>query len=236
MHSKALTLLAAALAALAPAAFTSAQEPAPQIPQLPGPPGRSKPPPQVQPPQAQQPTRPDKPYYEQVRENLPKTPAERAKVLSNLYAHLATAPNAPLANEIAQTIEGLWFLSYSDTVSVLMERAVKALSEKNNTLALQLLDAVVDLAPDFAEGWHRRAVVYYVNNDYTRAMGDLRRALALEPNNFKALDGLAQILREMGRDKQALEVYRQVLSIHPHWPGAADAIKELQRKVEGQGI
>lgn len=210
MHSKAWTFLAAILAALITTA-ASARAPAP------GP-------------------KAEKPYYQQVRERLPETPAERARVLSNLYAHLATAPNAESANEIAQTIEALWSISYSDTVSVLIERSAKALSDKNNTLALQLLDAVVELAPDYAEGWHRRAVAHYINNDYTRAMGDLRRTLALEPNNFKALDGLAQILHELGRDKQALQAYRQLLKIHPYWSGAEEAVKELERKVEGQGI
>ena len=68
-------------------------------------------------------------------------------------------------------------------------------------LALKLLDAVVELAPDYAEGWNRRAYVHYMQSDYERAMGDLRRVLALEPNHFKALDGLAQILREIGEKK-----------------------------------
>lgn len=181
-------------------------------------------------------SKPSKPYHQQIRESLPKNPAERARALSNLYALLATAQDAQTAKEIAQTIEGLWFLSYSDTVSVLMERSINALTEKNGTMALEFLDAVVELAPDYAEGWHRRAVAYYVNNDYTRALGDLRRALALEPNNYKALDGLATILRELGRDKQALEAYRRLVAVHPYFEGAKDAMNELKRKVEGQGI
>ncbi|CFX29272.1 conserved exported protein of unknown function [Candidatus Filomicrobium marinum] len=178
----------------------------------------------------------EKPYFKQVREGLPKTPADRAKVLANLYAHLAAAPDAQSASMITETIEQVWSLSYSDTIAVLMDRSVKAMAEKNSGLALKLLDAVVDLAPDYAEGWNRRAIVYYANNDYMRALGDLRRVLALDPNHYKALDGLAQILRELDRDKQALQAYRQIMSINPYWPGASDAVKELEREVEGQGI
>ena len=66
--------------------------------------------------------------------------------------------------------------------------------------------------------------------------GDLRRALALEPNHFRALDGLAQIWRQTGNTKGALSVVKQLLEVHPYWEGAARMAEELAREVEGQGI
>jgi len=60
--------------------------------------------------------------------------------------------------------------------------------------------------------------------------------LALDPNHFKALDGLGQILREIGQKKAALEVYRKLISVHPYWAGAKEAMIELERDVKGQGI
>jgi tetratricopeptide (TPR) repeat protein len=114
--------------------------------------------------------------------------------------------------------------------------AIRAAEEKRLDLAIQLLDAVVELAPDYAEGWNRRALVHYMRDDYALALGDLRRALALEPNHFKALDGLVQILREMGEKKAALKALQQLLAIHPHWQGGKQTLEELSREVEGQGI
>ena len=72
-----------------------------------------------------------------------------------------------------------------------MTRATQATVEKKVDLARQLFDAIVDLAPDYAEGFARRAYFHYQQNDTTSALGDLRRALALEPNHFRALDGLS---------------------------------------------
>lgn len=167
---------------------------------------------------------------------LPRTPAEREKTLGDLYALLATADDEDAAKAIADAIERVWLHSGSATVDLLMERSNKALSEKNNELALKLLDAVVDLAPDFTEAWNRRAYVHFVRKDTERALGDLRRALALDPNHFKALDGFAQILREMGQKKPALKAFRQLLDIHPYWSGAQQAVEELEREVDGQGI
>ncbi|MEW5964860.1 MAG: tetratricopeptide repeat protein [Pseudomonadota bacterium] len=167
---------------------------------------------------------------------LPATPADRSRILEGLYAHLATADGEESAQLIAQSIERIWLHSGSETVSLLMGRAIRAAEEKRLDLAIQLLDAVVELAPDFAEGWNRRALVHYMRDDYALALGDLRRVLALEPNHFKALDGLVQILREMGEKKAALKALQQLLAIHPHWQGGKQALEELAREVEGQGI
>jgi tetratricopeptide (TPR) repeat protein len=163
-------------------------------------------------------------------------PQDREALLAELYTHLARAPDATQAAPIAETIEGLWLQSGSDTIGVLMGRSAKAINEQKNDLALQLLDAVVELAPDYAEGWNRRAYVYFLQNNYEGAVGDLRRALALEPNHFKALEGLARILRDTGQKKSALQAYKELLKINPFQEGAKDAAEELSVEVEGQGI
>lgn len=168
--------------------------------------------------------------------SLPKTPAEREKTLSDLYALLATADDEETAKAVADAIERVWLHSASPTIDLLMERSIKAMAEKRTELAQKLLDYVVELAPDYTEAWNRRAYVYFVQNDVERALGDLRRALALDPNHFKALDGLAHILREIGQKKAALRAFKQLIEVHPYWAGAKQAIEELEREVEGQGI
>jgi tetratricopeptide (TPR) repeat protein len=170
------------------------------------------------------------------RPALPKTPAERDKTLSDLYALLATADDEESAKAVADAIERIWQYSGSPTLDVLMERSAKALTEKKNDLALKLLDFAVELAPDFTEAWNRRAYVHFLKSDYQRALGDLRRTLALDPNHYKALEGLAQILREVGQKRGALQAFKKLIDVHPYWAGAQQAIDELEREVEGQGI
>ena len=169
-------------------------------------------------------------------DKMPQTADEKAKVLNDLYAHLATANDEQSAKPISDTIERLWLQSGSETINLLMERSGTALAAKNADLALRLLDYVVELAPDYAEGFNRRAYVHFSQNNLESAVGDLRRTLALEPNHFKALDGLGQIWREHGNKKGALRVIKQLLEIHPNWPGAKQTAEELTRDVEGQGI
>jgi len=163
-------------------------------------------------------------------------PKDKETMLAELYAHLAKATDGEQAAEISKTIEGLWLHSGSDTVGVLMRRGLQAVNQQRNDLALKMFDAVVNLAPDYAEGWSRRAFVYYLQNDTEHAVGDLRRALALDPNHYKALDGLARILRDSGQKKSALRAYQQLLRINPYAAGAKEAESALSVEVEGQGI
>lgn len=167
---------------------------------------------------------------------VPETAAEKARLLGELYAHLATAEDAATAGRIASSIEALWAHSGSDTVNLLMQRAAIAAAKSNNEVALKLLDYVIELAPDFAEGFNRRAYLHFAMNDAEKAVGDLRRAIALEPFHFKALEGLAQIWRETGNKRGAYHVLRQLLDIHPHAAGARQSLDELAKDVEGQGI
>lgn len=167
---------------------------------------------------------------------MPSTPAERDRILSDLYALLATAESETAAKAIAEGIERVWIYSGSPTVDLLLGRATKAVTEKNYDSALKFLDHVLEQAPDFTEGWNRRAYVHFQRNELALALGDLRRTLALDPNHFKALDGLSQVLREIGHKKAALSVLERLQEVHPYWPGTAQAIEEIAREVEGQGI
>lgn len=166
----------------------------------------------------------------------PATPEFRAELLEGLYAELAKAPDAARAETIVASIERLWASSGSPTADLLIQRAIAAFAAGQKGLAQRLLDAVVELQPDNPEGFNRRAYVYYAQQDYSRALGDLRRVLALEPRHFRAMEGLAQILRSMGEKKGALDAYKELLKAHPNSPGAGEVLKELTREVDGQGI
>lgn len=169
-------------------------------------------------------------------ERLPTTADEKSKLLADLYAHLAAADSVEAAKKLQGAIERLWSYSGSETVALMMQRAAKALGSKDYDQALKFMDYVIALAPDYAEGFNRRAYIHFSRNDTASAVGDLRRALALEPNHFKALDGLAQIWRQTGNPKGALSVVKQLLEVHPYWEGGAKMAEELAREVDGQGI
>ena len=161
---------------------------------------------------------------------------ERTYNLDTLFEALKIAPDEASAKVIEDRIWALWMVSGSDTCNLLMGRAKAAADGKDYPLAIKLLDAVVELRPDYAEGWNRRATVYYLQKDYAHSLADIREVLAREPRHFGALSGLGAILQEIGDDKHALEAYRRALAIDPHLERVGDVVKTLTEKVEGRAI
>ena len=156
--------------------------------------------------------------------------------LDFLFGALKLAPDDVTAKAIEERIWALWIASRSDTTTVLMSRVQAAIEAKDLDLAIKLLDAIVKIKPKYVEAWNRRATIYYMKKDYGRALSDIREVLRREPRHFGALSGLGLIMQDIGDDKQALEVYRRALAIHPHLQRIPELVKELQVKVEGRDI
>jgi tetratricopeptide (TPR) repeat protein len=167
---------------------------------------------------------------------LPKVSGDKTKNLDFLFGALKAAPDEASAKAVEARIWAIWMATPSDTAALLMARAKVAMDGKNTDVALKLLDAVVKLRPDYAEGWNRRATIYYLQNDYNRSMEDIRQVLTLEPRHFGALAGLGMILQETGDDRHALEAFRKALAINPHLERVPDLVKTLTEKVEGRDI
>ena len=163
-------------------------------------------------------------------------PAVRAELLNELYGQLRSAGNAKEAEPITDAIEQTWRRSGSDTVDLLMSRVDTFVLQANLDLALQVLDAVTELAPEHSEGWHQRGLVHVMQNDTDQAITDLRRALAMEPNNYKALRDLGAVLQQNGDQRGALDAYRKALAINPFMEQTRRAEEQLSHDVEGRDI
>ncbi len=161
---------------------------------------------------------------------------ERTYNLDTLFEALKIAPDAESAKAIEERIWALWVVSGSDTCNLLMGRVKAATDEKDYGLAIKLLDAVIELKPNYTEAWNRRATLHFLQKDYGQALTDIREVLAREPRHFGAWSGLALILQEFGDDKHALEAYRRALAINPHLEHIDEVVKTLSEKVEGRDI
>ena len=208
-------MAAALLAAPPPAASQTGQPPAP-----PGPSG---------PPSAIEPMQPPK--------DLPKAQhGDRTRNLDFLFEALKAAPDDTSAKAVEDRIWALWLASGSDTANLLMTRVKAAIEAHDLDLALKLLNAVIELKPDYIEAWNRRATIYYMKKDFGHALSDIQQVLAREPRHFGAMSGLGMILQEFGDDKHALDIFRRALAVHPRLQRIPDMVKTLSEKVEGRNI
>jgi tetratricopeptide (TPR) repeat protein len=170
-------------------------------------------------------------------DKLPKVPrGDRFKNLDFLFEALKAAPDADAAKLVEGRIWSLWLASGSDTTDLLMSRVKKATDGKDSKLAIRLLDAVIDLNPNYVEAWNRRATIHFTNKDYGKSLADIRQVLAREPRHFGALTGLGVIMQEFNEDKLALQAFRKALAVNPHLSKVPDFVKSLTEKVEGRDI
>jgi tetratricopeptide (TPR) repeat protein len=161
---------------------------------------------------------------------------DRTRNLEFLLGALKVAPDDTSAKAIEDRIWALWMVSGSDTVDLLMSRVREASDAEDYALATRLLDAVIEIDPEFVEAWNRRATIFFLRKDYSSSLADIMHVLVEEPRHFGALAGLGTILEEVGDDKHALEAYRKALAVHPHLKGVAEHVKSLTDKVDGRDI
>jgi tetratricopeptide (TPR) repeat protein len=161
---------------------------------------------------------------------------DKTQNLDRLFAALKVAPDDESAKYIENRIWAIWLASSSDTANLLMGRVKTATDSKDFDLAIRLLNAIIDIRPDFTEAWNRRATVYYTKKDFGRALADIHEVLAREPRHFGALSGLGIILQELGDEKRALDAFRRALAIHPHLERVPELVKKLSEKIDGREI
>lgn len=159
-----------------------------------------------------------------------------AATLDSLFDDLRSQSNRGAARRVVRQIWEKWNDSGSATIDLLMGWANEAMRADKNAVAEDLLTQVIVLQPDYAEGWNRRATLFFSKGDLGRSLGDIERVLQLEPRHFGALSGLAAILQKTGEDRKALEVWKRVLAIYPANDQAQKAVIELEEEFAGRAI
>jgi tetratricopeptide (TPR) repeat protein len=161
--------------------------------------------------------------------------AQDATKLDDLFARLLTADEGE-AGRIETEIWIEWSKSGSPAMDLLLQRGKDAMNLGDNVQAIEHFTAIIDHDPDFAEAWNARATAHFYAGDFGPSVADIGHVLTLNPRHFGALSGLAMILEASGKPERALEVYRAALAIHPHLPGATEAVERLSTGAEGQEL
>jgi tetratricopeptide (TPR) repeat protein len=154
--------------------------------------------------------------------------------LDGLFQRLQETRSPAEARTIEQQIWQLWLESGNPAVDRLMAQGIVAMREEHYDDDLRAFDRMVGQAPDFAEGWNKRATVHYLMGDWTASVLDIERTLALEPRHFGALFGLGLIYDALEQPEAALRSYEATLQLNPNSESARARIEELRRQLQGR--
>ncbi|CAK0836059.1 unnamed protein product, partial [Prorocentrum cordatum] len=165
--------------------------------------------------------------------NLAMPPAAAAGAEAALQSVLAEVAGPGAAELRGAAEEALWACycaSGDDEIEEKMRRGGALLERRDFKAAVAVFTEVVDSAPDFAEGWNKRATAYYLMQEYQLSLEDCDRVLSLKPGHFGCLSGKGMCHMSLGQGKQAAATFKRALTVHPGMGGALQALDRLDRK------
>ncbi|WP_193370310.1 tetratricopeptide repeat protein [Pelagibius marinus] len=156
--------------------------------------------------------------------------------LEALFVRLLEAPGPGEAQLVEGLIWSIWVQSDDGAVQVLMHDGLEAMQQGNYPRALGKFEQMVLIAPDFAEGWNKRATVHYLLGNYEKSLADIDKTLALEPRHFGALAGRGLVYAELEDAPRALKAFEDALAIHPNLTSAAINASRLRKLLQDRDI
>ena len=145
--------------------------------------------------------------------------------LIELFDKLFLSTNNMEASKLLFNIWDIWSIADNQETQIIFDEANQFMDVGELDNAIELLTKVVKQSPEFAEGWNKRATVYFLKGELNKSISDIEKTLNLEPRLFGALDGLAEIYLMQDDLVSAAVIYRRILEIIPSSKKSQDRLK-----------
>ena len=145
--------------------------------------------------------------------------------LSELFDKLFLSTNNMEASKLLFNIWDIWSIADNQETQIIFDEANQFMDVGELDNAIELFTKVVMQSPEFAEGWNKRATVYFLKGELNKSISDIEKTLNLEPRHFGALDGLAEIYLMQDDLVGAAVIYRRILEIIPSSKKSQDRLK-----------
>ena len=145
--------------------------------------------------------------------------------LIELFDKLFLSTNNMEASKLLFNIWDIWSIADNQETQIIFDEANQFMDVGELDNAIELFTKVVKQSPEFAEGWNKRATVYFLKGELNKSVSDIEKTLNLEPRHFGALDGLAEIYLMQDDLVGAAVIYRRILEIIPSSKKSQDRLK-----------
>ena len=157
--------------------------------------------------------------------------------LNQLFEQLKKSDDISIALEIEMKILSIW--SKHPTQEKLTQSLAKGselMAEGELESAYKIFSTIIDSAPNWAEGWNKRATVLYLMERYYDSLNDIDEALKLESRHFGALSGQGLVQIKLGNYEKAIKSYQAVQKIYPSIRAAKVMIPQLRKLIKDEAI
>lgn len=141
----------------------------------------------------------------------------------------------PIRLVTAAAVWQIWSRSGDAAIDKLFARGVEQMAAAQLEDALKTFDSIVRRKPDFAEGWNKRATIYFLLGRHKESLKDCDEVLKRNPNHFGALSGAGQIHLQLGNPQEALDFFRRAVNVNPALEGPAQTIPLLEQLLRDKG-
>jgi tetratricopeptide (TPR) repeat protein len=122
----------------------------------------------------------------------------------------------------------VWSRSGDPEIDALFTLGVEQMSLRQGPAAVAIFTRIIERKPEFAEGWNKRATVYYLMGEYEKSLADCDEVMKRNPDHFGALSGYGQIYLRLQQPERALPYFERALAVNPNMDGVAQLIEELR--------
>ena len=137
--------------------------------------------------------------------------------------------------ELAATAEAMlwsaWCRAGDPETDRVFRAGVGAMQQQKLADAEALFSRVIELKPDFAEGWNKRATVRFMRKDFKGSVADCQQTLARNPNHFGSASGQGLCHMSLNEFREAAICFRRALEVHPY----LDAVRHNLALAEAEG-
>jgi tetratricopeptide (TPR) repeat protein len=135
----------------------------------------------------------------------------------------------PLVRKLAErAMWEVWSRSGDAAVDRLLASGIEQMSARECELAVQTFSEVIRRRPDFAEGWNKRATVYYLMGEYQKSLADCDEVVRRNPYHFGALSGYGMIYLQLDQPAKALDYFQRALQVNPNLESINETVEMLK--------
>ena len=122
----------------------------------------------------------------------------------------------------------VWSRSGDAAVDRLLASGIEQMGAREGELAVQTFTEVIRRRPDFAEGWNKRATVYYLMGEYQKSLADCDEVMKRNPYHFGALSGYGMIYLQLDQPAKALDYFQRALKVNPNLESVNETVEMLK--------
>jgi tetratricopeptide (TPR) repeat protein len=119
----------------------------------------------------------------------------------------------------------VWSRSGDADVDRLFAIGVEQMSQRALEAAVETFSEVIRRRPQFAEGWNKRATVYFLLGEYGKSLADCDEVMSRNSYHWGALSGYGMIYIQLDQPDRALGYLEKALAVNPN-------LQQVQRTIE----